>query len=1207
MKTTLRYEFGFILLVIMSVIIFLPLRAALADDGGTEWELFASGSTYPANVLIILDTSQSMDEDFSGNALGPYNTGSKLVEGKRALQAIVNTYVNSANLGIMTFKLPAVSKYALFNSAYFASYQPQSYCPNPPADCITYCSTGNTGSRSNCSAACIAQNPSFNVDYFDYLIQNTAIGSTERTKYCGLVYPKTNAVINPVDTGNYIYYNQALPYYDSGYNDTGNEFDYAVSYSAGESSGVGNGVPGCNYARWGIKTGTSDGNSGYSSSLGGNTDFGPTDSDVAAGYLNFGVRLFSYWVGQTWFANSSPGGGNLDVPIASNNAYNAQYNALMAKLNMQENNMAAYMSCSSGNACSYIVDAGLTPTAGTLQSAYYYFAGTNSYTSPIQSSCQKNFIVFVTDGAPSVSASGTENTTANLMPEVLTKIQNLQALVKKISGTNYTFSIPVYVLGVGITATDQANLNSMAATGNTTQAYFASNAAQLSTQLSTIFANITNATYAFATSSVPSARTTDENFLYEAAFTPSPATDPFWKGYLQKWQLTTSGTLSAQIWEAGSVLQGKSAASRKIQTALGGVLTDFTTTSKGDSGNITYANLNVANYGTNTIPGTAYKVVQFIRGDPAYNPEQDSNGNVWKLGDIFHSNPITVGTPNPYFYDIVQTTLNGNPATTAFEDFQKAHIRTSANGQRMIVAGANDGQFHVFNATNGSEIWSFIPPNLLPKLQYLYHASNPSTNQHQFYIDGPVTMADVWLPSSWSDGRTKSVADWKTISILSVGRDNTVYDNTDQSAVPQSTKYWSASPNCDTGITEYYNVGTAPYYCGYYALDFTNAPTALPSLLTVGSNIWTLNPNGQMIGQYLGEPWSQVTVGRVRINGNETWVGFIGGGYDGVSCTSSRPVANQRGKAVVVFDLKTGNVLWSYHWNAANNPNVGNNAMGYAIAAPVAVVDTDNDGFVDRAFVGDIGGNMWQFKFCMKADGNNCNTSNWQGSLLLARRSDGNNYPIYTEASISKDNQNNLWVFWGTGDKVYPANLSNPGAYVYGVMPCSDSSGNPIACSISNLISSPTSYCISENTNTQGWYMQLTAPKQVLASPFTLSGYLFFTVFTPQAGSNSCTLTGKSKIYGISINTGAAQYCSVGAGAFSGGATNVTIGTGIASQPIISIGPGGMNIHVSTSGAGGQNGSTVEITGPGTGTGIDNVLSHPPHSSLIYWKDNKLQ
>ena len=51
-------------------------------------------------------------------------------------------------------------------------------------------------------------------------------------------------------------------------------------------------------------------------------------------------------------------------------------------------------------------------------------------------------------------------------------------------------------------------------------------------------------------------------------------------------------------------------------------------------------------------------------------------------------------------------------------------------------------------------------------------------------------------------------------------------------------------------------------------------------------------------------------------------------------------------------------------------------------AAP-AIVDTDNDGFVDTAYLGDIGGHMWRFKFCKKADGDSCTTSNWTGSRFF--------------------------------------------------------------------------------------------------------------------------------------------------------------------------------------------------------------------------------
>jgi hypothetical protein len=46
--------------------------------------------------------------------------------------------------------------------------------------------------------------------------------------------------------------------------------------------------------------------------------------------------------------------------------------------------------------------------------------------------------------------------------------------------------------------------------------------------------------------------------------------------------------------------------------------------------------------------------------------------------------------------------------------------------------------------------------------------------------------------------------------------------------------------------------------------------------------VWT-NRNtiqvGSSLAPYLGDPWSKVGIGRVKDNGNEKWVGFIGGGF----------------------------------------------------------------------------------------------------------------------------------------------------------------------------------------------------------------------------------------------------------------------------------------------------------------------------------------
>ena len=162
---------------------------------------------------------------------------------------------------------------------------------------------------------------------------------------------------------------------------------------------------------------------------------------------------------------------------------------------------------------------------------------------------------------------------------------------------------------------------------------------------------------------------------------------------------------------------------------------------------------------------------------------------------------------------------------------------------------------------------------------------------------------------------------------------------------------------------------------------------------------------------YLGDPWSKFTFGRVKINGDEKWVGFIGGGYNAANCAGGGS-CDSRGKGFYVVDLMNGNILWSY-------TRADNASMNYSLPAPPAAVDTDNDGFIDTVYLGDLGGNIWRFKFCPKTDGAACNTSNWSGGFLF-QSSTGIIRPIYTMISAAKDPMGGLWVYWGTGDKTDP-------------------------------------------------------------------------------------------------------------------------------------------------------------------------------------------
>ena len=53
------------------------------------------------------------------------------------------------------------------------------------------------------------------------------------------------------------------------------------------------------------------------------------------------------------------------------------------------------------------------------------------------------------------------------------------------------------------------------------------------------------------------------------------------------------------------------------------------------------------------------------------------------------------------------------------------------------------------------------------------------------------------------------------------------------------------------------------------------------------NGVWVVLPVYPLSdGAHLGQPWSKMFIGRVRINNAEKWVGFIGGGYSGTDCAA---------------------------------------------------------------------------------------------------------------------------------------------------------------------------------------------------------------------------------------------------------------------------------------------------------------------------------
>jgi type IV pilus assembly protein PilY1 len=594
---------------------------------------------------------------------------------------------------------------------------------------------------------------------------------------------------------------------------------------------------------------------------------------------------------------------------------------------------------------------GGTPLASALGEARMYLdvhKGTDS-----AKACRQKYVILVTDGQDTFSCNGDGNETKM---DMYKRRKATVAKAKALSDAGYK----VYVVGFGANmpadlmntlnwaayygGTDNPSASKSGDTGAITPstnpcgegssndpgqaslsgyAFMATSASEISGALRTAFGLISQSMISFSVASVAASRVASENFLYEASFKPF-GNDPFWAGHLKKYSINTDGSVGSMLWDAGDLLRSKDPSTRQIFTYLSGSMTSFV------SGIFSSPTLAKQYLDVDT-SNDAQAVVGYFRGESSFNPDN------WKLGDIFHSNPITVGSPSAYFVDI--------RSPQAFVDFRSSHT----GRDRIVVVGTNDGQFRAFSGNDGSEKWSFIPPNLLPKLKYISHSTHPTTKQHVYFVDGPVTVGDVWLGNG--DGTSKAAGDWHSLMVFAEGKG--IRNSNDEAAF-----LWSSSSSCDSDFNKEY-APDHPNYCGYYAFDVTDTSASQPALK------WLLNfpASGSQTQQYLGEPWSRMAIGKVIINGNEKWVGFLGGGYfkDG-----------DKGKGFFVVDLSNGGVIWSL--TKGDVPS-----MDSRIPASPAIVDTDNDGFIDTAYIGDLGGNVWRFKFCTGADGNACGISNWSG------------------------------------------------------------------------------------------------------------------------------------------------------------------------------------------------------------------------------------
>jgi type IV pilus assembly protein PilY1 len=778
-----------------------------------------------------------------------------------------------------------------------------------------------------------------------------------------------------------------------------------------------------------------------------------------------------------------------------------------------------------------IVASTWTPLAETLYEAGLYFKGGPSYfnpgvvyTSPIQYSCQKNYVIIITDGWSTMDYNSILNTAVGdrdsdgKEPGYYFTDQGthyLDDVAKYLYDTDLSSSFTgeqnIYTYTIGFALSRDLDdyekctelLQKTADSNHGHGKYFlADNVQGLADSFQNIINDIFSKTSSFVAPIVPVSRmerSTAGNKIYLALF--KPVKDEMWHGNIKKFGVAQENIPLAGI-QIGDLTDANG---QKALDSNGQILSTarsyWTSSSDGADGgdagkgglgklllnrsssriiytymttdaNLTHSS-NAFTVGNSLITPTLLgllsgdtsgrdQLINFVHGYDVYDQDGDNDfteKREWILGGFIHSRPAVV-----HYGDT----------------------------NSLIFAGANDGMLHAFDDETGEELWAFIPPNLLTKLQALH--------------------ADVL--ESFVDGSAK------------------VYSGVDKKVLIFGQRRGGNR---------------------YYALDITDHLN--PKYL------WEISPSTTGYEE-MGQTWSTPQIGLVRYGTGEKWVMFIGGGYDENQDNEPVTSSDTKGRAVYVVDVLTGGLVWKYS-------NAESGAMVYSIPSDVARVDTDGNGKIDRLYVGDTGGRMWRF------DIGDSDTANWTGKRVFNANSGASEkrkifYP--PDVTLEKDSVGNYeLLFFGTGDRENPSEkVEFNRLYAFkdrnGVSVLAEN--DLVDVTLDKLQDASTTETEKNSILEQlrvgkGWYIKLDSHtgEKALASPIVYFKTVYFTTFTPSSGSepDPCLMReGTARIYILNYNNGNAVFNldvsnDTGGTAIRRSDRSVVIGAGIPSGVVITV------------------------------------------------------
>ncbi len=477
----------------------------------------------------------------------------------------------------------------------------------------------------------------------------------------------------------------------------------------------------------------------------------------------------------------------------------------------------------------------------------------------------------------------------------------------------------------------------------------------------------------------------------------------------------------------------------------------------------------------NLIGTDGANVVNFLRGDRT-NEGTSYRTRTGILGDIIDAEPVYV-----------------KRAIASYADPGYAAFRTSiSTRQAMVYQGANDGMLHAFNANTGAELWAYVPWLTASGLKQL--ASK--TYKHRFYVNATPLVADVDYSRADVDPTTVAAgtSNWKTMLIGGLGKGGRGYYALDVTSPVAATEADVASkvkwefPNVGTPATDAANVG----------YSFGRA-----SLVRTEKRGWVvLLPSGYN-------------------NGTDT--GGNGGGY------------------LFVLDPRDGSLIRAIPTGAGSSvtPSGLAHVSAFAEASPYSAD-------VQYAYGGDQLGNVWRFD--LRGD-----ASSWSAlKLATLVNAGGVAQPVTSPpelATVKVAGAEKRLVIVGTGQFLGDPDVNSTAVQsIYALL----DDGSTISPLRSNLQSqtistvSGTERTVTANAvnyaTKKGWYIDFPLTRErMISSAQIVRGTVIFTTIVPD-NSNPCVPGGSSWLHYVDFSTG-----GIVPGASNAG---VSLGSGLASRPV---------------------------------------------------------